>query len=114
MTGARKSKPCILCDAPVNRAGGPRAGLTAIHWRDVPVVGGVKRGRCDGSDMAYEAHGGAPEAAVSVLRPSPFRRTIARLRGHSVTWVDFLGARMARAGGNVDPMRFVLQEVRDA
>ena len=114
MTGARKSKPCVKCGAPVNRAGGPRAGLTAIHWRDVAVVGGVKRGRCDGSDLAYEAHSGAPEAAVSVLRPSPFRRTIARLRGRSVTWVDFLGARMARGVGAVDPMRFVLQEVRDA
>lgn len=62
--------------------------------------------------MPYAEHGKLVE--VREVAPSPFCKTITRLQGHSVTWVDFLGARMARVSGNVDAMKFVLQEIRDA
>lgn len=62
--------------------------------------------------MPYAAHGQPVE--IREVAPSPFHKTLARLRGHSVTWIDFLGARMARVSGKVDAMKFVLQEIRDA
>lgn len=111
----RKSTPCSLCGAPVNRAAGLRKGLTAEHWPEVKVVGGVRRVRCDGSDLAYAAHRYRQE--IREVPPSPFRKVIARLRGHSVTHVDFLEARVQRAQGKIkersDVRKFIRREVRD-
>jgi hypothetical protein len=109
-----KSKPCVKCGAPVNRAGGPRAGLTADHWSPTPF--GPKKARCEGSDMPYAAQGQPVEFREVAL--SPFHKTLARLRGHSVTWVDFTEARIQRLLGHVTErahaLRFIRKEIRDA
>ena len=110
----QKSKPCVKCGAPVNRAGGPRKGLTANHTPRGSEGPGVAF--CTGSDMPYAAHGQPVE--VREVAPSPFHKTLARLRGHSVTWVDFTEARIQRLLGHVTErghaLRFIRKEIRDA
>ena len=113
-----KSKPCVKCGFPVNRSG----SRTAAHYTETPYVGGMRKVRCDGSDMPYAAHGLPVEVTITEVKRSLFRKVLARLPGRpSVTWVDFYGHRMftaeLKAHGLDRPkdaaIRFVLQEVRD-
>lgn len=101
--GPCKSIACSLCGILVNR----RGRSTSEHHH-----GGK---RCLGSDMAYAAHAQPREICLVAL--SPFRATLARLRGHSVTFVDFRAAREQRALGHVTErahaLRFIRMEVRD-
>ena len=110
----RKSKPCSLCGAPVNRASGLRKGLTAEHHVEIKAVGGMRRTRCGGSDLAYAAHGEAVERRE--IKPCAFRKVIARLRGRSVTHVAFDDYRIAKMLGQVkeraDVRKFIRYEVR--
>lgn len=70
--------------------------------------------RCQGSDMPYAAHA----RPMPVLpKRSALWATLARLRGHSVTHVDFLEARVQRQLGHVTErghaLKFIRLEVRD-
>lgn len=109
-----KSKPCVKCGLPVNRASGARKGLTATHTPRGSERPGIAF--CSGSNMPYAAHGQPVE--VREVAPSPFHKTLARLRGHSVTWVDFTEARIQRLLGHVTErghaLRFIRKEIRDA
>jgi hypothetical protein len=104
-----------------------RAGMTARH--NVTTPGTSTRALCKGSRVRYEeqpdlATPWTPEPAVKLAegsvtepKPSPFRKVLARLRGRSVTHVDFEEARRERALGHVTERaharRFIRQEVRD-